>query len=219
MQSSVFRGSFLVAISLASLALSHRPAAALDDGKGNSLLDALDFVGLGEKKDQDVIFYRERAPLVLPPKNELRAPTPPVSERVSNWPKDPEAVHAAKLAEENRRRASDNPNDSHLAGQLTRQGRVAAADMVQPAGPGGPCSMTPDAIIRCDPNTYWKNLSVASAASKKQELQAGVEPDREYLTNPPKGYMAPTKNVAANSEPVKHDEENIFDYVRNKVGQ
>jgi hypothetical protein len=194
-----------------------RPALALDDGKGNSLMDVLDFVGLGEKKDDDVIFYRERAPLVLPPKTELRQPAPPAQERTANWPKDPEVVRAQKRAAENRARQAESiSQDPNYAGKLTREGRINPADVRDPAGPGGRCSMTPDAVNKCDPNTYWQNLAVKSDAPKKNVITAGQEPEREFLTSPPKGYLAAKNNVAANSQPAQQDlQPSIFDYFRN----
>ena len=221
MSKGVFGKALLVGLALSGFAMVPRPAAALDDGKGNSLLDVLDFVGLGEKKEQETIFYRERAPLVLPPKNELRQPMPAAADRVANWPKDPEAVRAAKKAEENRKRsAASDREDSGLAGKLTRQGRVSAADASQPVGPGGPCSMTPGDPNVCEPGTYWKNLSITTETpdNKKTVLQAGVEPERDFLTSPPKGYMAPTRTVEAKSEPARSEQEGIFDYFR-KGGQ
>ena len=44
----------------------------------------------------------------------------------------------------------------------------------------------------------------------RAELQAGVEPDRVYLTQPPKGYMKTTKTVKVTTEAPKvyHDESN-----------
>ena len=54
-------------------------------------------------KEKPPINYSERAPLVLPPKMELRAPAAPRSaENQANWPKDPDVVAARKAAAEAR---------------------------------------------------------------------------------------------------------------------
>jgi len=188
----------LICGALAGLSLSTKPALALDDGKGNSLLDALGFFGLGDKEDEKVVLYRERPPLVLPPKTELRQPLPPAAERTSNWPKDPEVVRAAKQNELNRYRAQQaENNDPNLAGKLAREGRIAAT---APQPGSEPCSMDQGSPQRCDPNTFWKNLSVSIAAPKDQELRPGVEPERKYLTEPPAGFRVPKKALAATFE-------------------
>ncbi len=205
----------VVASALAGLTLAPQPAAALDDGKGNSLLDVLDFVGLGQKKDDDVIFYRERAPLVLPPKAELRQPAPPASQRAANWPRDPEAVRAAKKAEENRKRSVVDDNaDPNYAARLTREGRITAAEASERSGPGGPCNMVPDSPNPCSPTELWKTLAIKSNDQPKEGLQAGVEPEREYLTAPPKGYMKPAQNVKATMEAPKPESDDPFAYFR-----
>ncbi len=202
---------------LAGSAMGSHPARALDDGKGNSLLDVLDLVGLGEKKEEPVIQYRERPPLVLPPKTELRQPAPSAAQRAADWPQDPEAVRAAKRAQDIRGRANaDDTNNPQYAGKLTRVGRINPGDSVEKPGPNQPCSMSPGAGNACDPTTFWKNLSVKSDKPEEKGLQAGVEPDRQYLTQPPKGYMAPTQSVKAGFE-APQPAPSIFDYVRNKV--
>jgi hypothetical protein len=48
-------------------------------------------------KDRPPIYYRERAPLVLPPKLELRAPATSADlEGRGNWPKDPDVAAARR---------------------------------------------------------------------------------------------------------------------------
>ena len=208
-----FSKGLVLCYALAGLVAASHPARALDDGKGNGILDVLDLLGLGEKKEEAVIQYRERAPLVLPPKTELRQPMPPAAERAANWPQDQEELRAARRAEANRIRAEDAESDNpRYAGKLTRIGRINAADMKQKPGATEPCSMVPDALNRCDPTTLWKNLSVKSDDKAEKGLQAGVEPDRQYLTQPPKGYMAPTKNVKPTFEPRHIEEGSVFDY-------
>ncbi len=203
----------LICGSLASVSMVATPARALDDGKGNSLLDAFSFFGLGNKEDDKVVLYRERPPLVLPPKAELRQPLPPAAERTPNWPQDPEAVRAAKVNELNRYHAQeDEARDSGLAGKLARQGRIPAGSV---PSSNGPCGMDPDSPNRCDPATYWKNLAVKVAEPDDAHLQPGVEPERKFLTEPPKGFRAPKKVVAATFEkPHDPSEDNAYAYAR-----
>ncbi len=215
MVKGMFKRSLLIGCAVASLSVAAPlPAAAIDDGKGNSFLDVLDLVGLGTKKEEEVIFYRERPPLVLPPKTELRQPLPPAAQRTADWPRDPEAVRAERLNAAGRAKRDNGEDDPAYAAKLTRQGRINPRDAREPAGPGGACSMVPDAPNKCDPTTFWNNLSQKSDSPAEKGLQAGVEPERGYLTNPPKGYMAPNRNVAARSEPASSEEPSIFDYFR-----
>ncbi len=43
----------------------------------------------------------------------------------------------------------------------------------------------------------------ASGQGEKKEIVAGEEPDRMYLTQPPKGYLKVNKTVKATTEPPK----------------
>lgn len=204
-------------LALTGFAAAGTPARALDDGKSGGLSDVLDLVGLGDKKEQEVIQYRERAPLVLPPRTELRQPAPPAAQRAANWPQDQESVRAAKKAQENRFRAADAENqDAGFAGKLTRMGRINPADAHDRAGPNQACSMDPSAANKCDPTTLWNNLAVTNGPTADRQIRPGEEPDRQFLTQPPKGYMTPKKTMAATSEPVTQSDGNIFDYFRSK---
>ena len=212
-----FVKSLAILGTFAGLSVCPAPAFALDDGKGNSLLDALDFIGLGTKPDDPVILYRERPPLVLPPKTELVKPLPPASERTANWPTDPEVARAAKLADENRIRVGAEDDELTAAGRLARTGRIKAADSRDNAR-GQKCSMADDSPNHCSPAEYWRNLAVKSNAPASKEIQAGVEPDRQYLTQPPKGYLAPKKTVAATFEkPRTPDGEDPFGQMHPEV--
>src|ERR1700731_2337493 len=83
-----------------SLGFVTAPALAADDGQENFFSAVVGMIGgdLGVQKDAPPIDYHERAPLVLPPKMELRKPIPPVAERTQAWPQDPEIVAAKKAA-------------------------------------------------------------------------------------------------------------------------
>ncbi len=216
---SVGLKGLVMGATVAGVALSAAPARALDDGKGDSILDVFNFVGLGSTKEAPTIAYRERAPLVLPPKAELEKPVPPAAERAANWPQNQEAVRAAKKAQAGRMRAvSFDGTNANYAGQLAREGRIDPADtpVKKPE-----CSMVPDAVDRCDPTTMWKNLSAKQDMPDHRQMQAGVEPEREYLTQPPKGYMAPKKVERATfDEPnIASEGTDVFDYYHKKPGQ
>src|SRR5690606_31546360 len=70
--------------------------------------------GLGLRRDEAPIEYRERSPLVVPPEMTLPAPeTTPLTQRYPEWPIDPEVRQARQQAEVERRRAPQNEAERH----------------------------------------------------------------------------------------------------------
>jgi len=53
----------------------------------------------------------------------------------------------------------------------------------------------------CNPNQFWDTLKNAKKEGDTKDLVAGVEPTRNNLTDPPRGYRVPIKSVAATFEP------------------
>jgi hypothetical protein len=192
-----------VALPMSAMSL---PALAFDEGRGSTIDTLLNMVGMAPAKEEETINYRERAPLVLPPKTELRQPRAPASKTSANWPQDQEAVAARKRAAAARAPSAKgdalldfkpNPLDPNP------KGLGVAANAPRE------CVMDPDKtrVDACDPVTFWKNLQVRDTKVDKPQLQAGVEPDRKFLTQPPKGYMAPKKTVKATFEAPPRDEQ------------
>lgn len=71
--------------------------------QGVFMRDALSNIGLIEP-EKPAITYRERAPLVMPPKLDGRAlPPPRQPEASAQWPKDPEVVQRQREREEARK--------------------------------------------------------------------------------------------------------------------
>ena len=77
--------------------LSAAPALAADDGQEGLFDSILGIVGVGDKKAPE-IDYRDRAPLVLPPKMALRQPLPSGAQRPAAWPNDPDVARRAREA-------------------------------------------------------------------------------------------------------------------------
>ncbi|MGL4494991.1 MAG: hypothetical protein ACRCUX_04205 [Beijerinckiaceae bacterium] len=145
------------------------------------------------------IEYRERAPLVLPPRgaNALRTPEQPAAERTGAWPNDPDV-------ERRRRSASNsllpvpfevgNPRPELPAGEL-RAGRRA---------------VTPPQIARSQNENdryellYQPMQQMREADAKREAaatpLEPGVEPRRRSLAEPPTGYRRPTQIVKSQRE-------------------
>ena len=193
------------------------PAWAInDDGRGSFYESLLDMVGMGEKADPPPIAYRERSPLVVPPKMELPAPQQPASQRVATWPTDQEVARARKKQVESNARIRMKDIESNggeiLSAQEMRDMRNPSKANAPYDRRDAPCSMDPSEVNFCSPAEYWGRLSATSVKKDVLELQAGVEPDREFLTQPPKGYRKATQNVKATFEPVKKDEEDPRDF-------
>jgi len=188
------------------------PAFAInDDGRGSIYESLLDMVGMGEKSDPPPISYRERSPLVVPPKLDLPAPQQPASQRAAAWPTDQEVVRARKKATESNARTMAKYLESNggekVSAEELRAGRTTDKPTGPVSGPGTGCSMDPFDKSGCSPAEYWSKLAVTVGKKDESVLQAGVEPDREYLTQPPKGYLKATQNVKATFEPFKKDDE------------
>lgn len=145
-------------------------------------------------KDPPQIDYRERAPLVLPPKMELRTPANPASvEQIANWPKDPDVIAARKAAEEARTPAGRREID-----RLSEGRRLSIEE------------------IRAGRNPAVRTTTVDAAANDRRSDKSRMEPDelrafdkreaklsgkgieRKYLSDPPGDLLK-----AADGAPLK----------------
>lgn len=215
----IFRKSqsaLLAACAGAGLFMASPAFAINDDGRGSMYESLLDMVGMGEKSDPPPIAYRERSPLVVPPKLELPAPQQPASQRAAAWPTDQEVARARKKATESNARSMAKYKETNggeiVSADELRAGRSADKPTGPVSGPGTGCSMDPFDKSGCSPAEYWGRLAVAPTKKEETGLQAGVEPDRDFLTQPPKGYLKATQNVKATFEPVKREEDDPRSY-------
>ena len=180
------------------------PARAADDGYQNVFSSVLTAVGVLSPSKSPDIEYRERAPLVVPPKSALAAP---VEEKPlpASWPKDPDVAKRRKADA-----AARVPGESHFFklndGVLSKdelmKGRV---DGPEPESADVTCGSFGHNDRNClllSPDELHRQSDAYEAANpdRKSEVTAGVEPERDYLTQPPKGYMKATKTVKATAE-------------------
>ena len=195
----------VASLALAAALLGGTPARALDDDGSQSIGETiLDLVRMGvgyeDENPKPPIEYRERAPIVLPPKMELKQPMPSVAARNKAWPLDQDLARVKKAqAEASKPRGNNVDADPLPARDLQKYGRVVPRANSTPVNQGG-CD---DMDVICDKNKFWLTMNqgreVESTVNKN--LVAGVEPPRAGLTDPPKGYRAPTKSVKATFEP------------------
>jgi hypothetical protein len=192
-----------VATLAGAASLGFASAAAAQEGM--FMKDFLGSIGI-VPKERPVIDYRERAPLVLPPKLELRDPAGPAAMQATHpqWPTDPDVVAARRreadartpVTQTERRRLDQNPT---LSVHEIRQGRRPGAEV-----PNGP-------VVRRGDNSRDELLvhpDELRAKSKDETALASMdEPDRDSLTEPPPGLRKPTVRVKPGYEVHRREDE------------
>ena len=169
--------------------------------QGVFMRDALSNIGLIEP-EKPTINYRERAPLVMPPKLDGKAlPAPRQPEASAQWPKDPEIVQRererADLKKPIVRGAQGRMNDNNMTLSIDemRGGRREGAQArTEPGRPEGEND---------DRNSFWSNPFGLRSAEVAEP--SAVEPDRDVLTDPPTGYRKPPRKIAkSNGDPINN---------------
>lgn len=213
------RASAMIGLSLTAAIVYASPASAQEGVFMKDLLGTLGII----QTERDPIDYRERAPLVVPPKMELRQPADPaaVQARAPQWPTDPDVADARRRAADARlpvtQRERDlrrpNENDPSLSLQELRAGGRAGAQITRGPSPansqsdGGGAWLSPD-LLRGD-----------IRAARSPAVATGQEPPREALTEPPTGFRRPAAGapVGGRSEPViRVDEADPGAYFRSR---
>lgn len=177
------------------------PAARAEDGV--FMKKALSSIGLIEP-ERPPITYRERAPLVLPPKMDKAALPPPaersaVREAAPQWPTDPESVARARRAAEDAKprgmrgeqgRMSDN--NTTLSIQEMRAGRREGAGIQKE-----PVYKPGDNVREA---TWLSPFELFKGKKDESAEPSPVEPSRDMLTDPPTGYRAPPNGRLVRSD-------------------
>lgn len=193
--------------------------------EGAFFRDLMGQAGLIAKADPN-IDYRERAPLVVPPRMELRQPGAGSSAqaRGPQWPTDPEVVARRRslaesgvpTTERERYLANGNArltNDQLRAGHRPGAG-VEEAPTYRSQGNGRDGTwVNPDTL---------RAPTARTAAAEAARAENG-EPERKLLSEPPAGLRRTIgKPVAASSEPFSRDtsreEASPFSFLRQMAG-
>jgi hypothetical protein len=194
--------SAAVALALTSASLVSLPARAGDDGDaplwrgiGSIFGPAIGFTGLGGGEKPPPIEYREHGKLVLPPNTEL---PPPGSSATADpaWPVNQEILRRKALKEEGKK---------SIAG--VGDARLRYTHPFPPNEPVTVRSVTPDGqTVKCE-GSCGSDSSVLSNLNPlkwvgmgKSDAALGPEPDREWLTDPPKGFRAPVEPVQGSAK-------------------
>ena len=196
----------IVAAGLLGLCLATSTSArAADDGYANVFSSVLGSVGLIKGDAAPDIQYRERPPLVLPKDAALPKPIAGATKHTAAWPQDPDVVKKRKEDAEAHAPHTLDPSLSDHGMMLSHddqmKGRVASEADQEPVRPNT-CGNDGQHCIMLSPAEMNKMSDAYRAENpdKDDKLVAGQEPAREYLTQPPKGYMKPVKSVKATAE-------------------
>jgi hypothetical protein len=154
----------------------------------------------GTNMENTGIEYRERSPLVIPPRSDLPPPAAAAEAPAPNWPKDPDiqkrkaAIAARKKDNKDPREASRVLTPSELAvGKTAPASRTAETN--QPGDPGANAILSPSAL------GYEGGLKGLFGGNKAESAPFKGEPTRETLTMPPPGYQTPSPGYAYGTGP------------------
>jgi hypothetical protein len=156
----------------------------------------------GTNMENRGIDYRERSPLVVPPKLDLPPPAASSAEITApNWPKDPDeqrhkaAAAARKKENKDPREAARILTPAELAVGKTAGPSRTNSDPVQPGSSYTSPLLSPSQL------GYGGGFSGLFGGSKTETAPFKGEPTRETLTQPPPGYQTPSSNYAYGTGP------------------
>jgi hypothetical protein len=190
--------SAAVALALTSASLVSSSAWAGDDGFAPlwqgigsmfaPILGPAAGFGFGGEKPPP-IDYREHGKLVLPPNSELPAPGSAASADPA-WPVNQEIVRKKALKEEGKK-AIAGVGDARL--RYSHGFPANEPVTVRPVDPDGQ-------TVKCEgacgtSSSVLGNLNPLNWVGMGKKVPLGPEPDREWLTDPPKGFRAPVGPV------------------------
>lgn len=147
--------------------------------------------------DDRGIEYRERSPLVIPPKIDLPPPQSASAEAPANWPKDVEAAERKRIREAEKNRVMGPNGARPLTPAELEVGRTKHEAATEPLKPGASSSpmLSPSQL------GYKGNIFGSMFGTKTESAPFTGEPEREQLTQPPPGYQTPSPDYAYGTGP------------------
>lgn len=196
-----FRGAAFAFV-ITTICSATTAARAGDDGAAplwvgiGSVFNGIPGIGFG-KEEKPTIDYREHGKIVVPPKLDLPPPGAAISaDSGGDWPVNQE-TQRKKIQKEAGKPTIAGVGDARLRythpfpnAPVT----VRAADQIDPAEtcPHGDCNATAPASA-----SILSAINPFNWAGGGSKTPLGPEPDREWLTDPPKGYRAPVASGQA----------------------
>jgi hypothetical protein len=190
------------------LVMAAGPVRAADDEEENDMtfeekiIDGIMRGVGGTNMENRGVEYRERSPLVVPPKLDLPPPASSSADlKAPNWPKDPDEQRR-KAAIAARKKEVKDPNQSarvltpaELAVGKTAAPARANRDPVQPGVTNHSPSLSPSQL------GFEGGLFGMFKGNKSETAEFKGEPTRDTLTAPPVGYQTPSPNFAYGTGP------------------
>jgi hypothetical protein len=185
-------------LGVAFLIGAHSAALAGDDGAAPLWEGIGTIFGWGGSKEAPRIDYREHGKIVVPPTTDLPPPGSSASAAADPaWPVNQEVARkkAQKDAEAKQRQIA-GVGDARLRYSHPFPNEPVTVRAVDPEGnevkcPSGSCGTESSGLSSFNP-LNWVGLGGKSAT-------LGPEPDREWLTDPPKGFREPVEPTPAAS--------------------
>ena len=162
--------------------------------------------GLGAKSmEKPGIDYRERSPLVVPPKLDLPPPAAAANASAPNWPKDPDEKRRREaVAQRKKANTKVNPyggpdnarllTPSELNAGRTDAKPVDAKDSSVP-GSGNNLLMSPSQL------GYSGGILGFFKGNSNEQAEFKGEPPRSSLVEPPPGYQTPSPDYVYGAGP------------------
>ena len=206
---SLSRGLRLTAVALGvGLVMAAGPVRAGDDeDEDDKTFEEKIIEGImkgigGTNMENQGIDYRERSPLVVPPKLDLPPPAGTTADVKAppNWPKDPDDARR-KAAIAARKKENKDPQQSSrlLTPAELNVGKTASpartgSDPIQPGVTNSPL-LSPSQL------GYEGGLLGMFRGNKTESAEFKGEPPRQSLVEPPPGYQTPSPNYAYGTGP------------------
>jgi hypothetical protein len=206
-QAALRRGLRLAAIALGVGLVMTVGAARAQEDEDDKTFEEKVIEGImagigGTNMDNRGIDYRERSPLVVPPRLDLPPPETAKSEiKDPNWPKDPDearrkaAIAARKKAKPDPIEASRILTPSELNATRTAAPARTSNDPVQPGNSNTNPILSPSQL------GFDGKFSSYFGGNKAEVAPFKGEPTRDSLTQPPPGYQTPSPNFAYGTGP------------------
>ena len=156
------------------------------------------------------IDYRERSPLVVPPKLDLPKPASEASAKPApNWPQDPDekrrkaAIAARKKDRNDHKDATQASNDAarplspselNVARTKADPDSIKTSDSLQPGNSNG-SPLSPSQL------GYDRGFMGMFQGNKVESTEFKSEPPRTSLVQPPPGYQTPSQNYLYGTGP------------------
>jgi hypothetical protein len=171
-------------------------------------------MGATNMESANPIDYRERSPLVVPPKLDLPPPSAATKANAPNWPKDPDVQRREAAAAA---RKKENKDPVEAARPLTpaemKVGKTAKTNATEPVMGA---SSTPTMLSPSQLGSKIGLFGMFKGGSDSESKQFTSEPDREALTQPPAGYQTPSPNYAYGTGPKESLTAKQFDIMSGK---